>query len=164
MPWSALPDHLNPRITPDAWKNTDNDTWFARWTFALLGLQAFGPRAKEWWAAWKFPPKMLFKIGGKGTWREEIIDSEILTSPGDPLSYYRVLSREQYFKRWAFIIEWPLSFRFHVYWKAKDVPVAGQPWVNDFDITRLFFVYGPIHWDADLVYWVLSFYFGGQWK
>ena len=161
MPFDALPDELNPRINPNAWKGTDNDTWYARWTIPLVGFQAFGPRAKEWWACWKFPPKVLFKVGGKGPWRYEFVPDYL----DDPLAQgWTVLSRCQYFKRWAAVLEWPLSFRFHIYWQAKDVPVEATIWKNDFSISQLLFFYGPIHWDTQLVYWILSCYFGGQWK
>lgn len=161
MPWSALPEHLN---TPAKWAGTDNDTWYARWTLQIQGWFAMGPRATQWWARWKFPPKVLFKIGGKGPWRYENIESDIPTSVGDPLSYYTVLSRCQYFKRWHIAVLWPLQIQAHAYWRAKDIPIEGTNWVNDFSICKLLFAYGPIHWDADLIYWILSFYIGGTWK
>lgn len=161
MPFSALPDHLNPRINPNAWKGTDNDTWWARWTIPLVGFQAFGPRAKEWWARWSFPPKVLLKVGGAGPWLYEHVNA---LDPATHFGPYEVLSRCQYFKRWALVLEWPLSLRFHIYWRAADVPQHDKLWMNQFSIRQLLFFYGPIHWDTDLVYWVMSFYFGGQWK
>lgn len=157
MPWDALPEHLN---SPEKWKGTDNDTWLMRWDLYIKGWFAFGPRAKEWWANWKFPPAEIFKIGGTGTWRYESIP----VSPDDNAPYTFVLSRCQYFKRWSFVWVSPFCFTFHIYWRAKDVPLEKDAWKNDFNITKLFFAYGPIHWDADLIYWILSFYVGGQWK
>ncbi len=154
MPWSALPEHLN---SPEKWAGTDNDTWYARWTLRFQGWFSFGPRATQWWASWKFPPSELFKIGGAGTWRYEFVPDL------DGVQHY-VLSRCQYFKRWHFAWVSPLCFTFHVYWRTKDVPVVKTTWKNEFDITKLLFVYGPIHWDADLIYWILSFYIGGEWK
>lgn len=163
MPWDALPERLQ---SPEAWKGTDNDTWYARWTLQFQGWFAFGPRAKEWWANWKFPPRVLFKIGGKGTWRYEWISDPTVPGINYPtvVQQWKVLSRCQYYKRWHFAVQWPFMVTFHIYWHEKDVPSATGSWVNEFDISRLLFIYGPIHWDADLVYWILSFYFGGQWK
>lgn len=161
MPWSALPESLN---SPEKWAGTDNDTWYARWTLQFQGWFAFGPRAIEWWASWKFPPKVLFKIGGKGEWRYEFVQSLLSLPDGSPLSYY-LLSRCQYYKRWAFVVQWPLMFTLHWYWREKDVPISGgDNWNDDFSIMELVFMYGPLHWDADLIYWILSFYIGSQWK
>lgn len=154
--FDALPDHLG---TAGDWKGTDNDTPLMRWDLLVKGWFAFGPRSNYSWARWKFPPKVLFATGGKGPWRFEPVAVEPNSN-----AYDFVLSRCQYYKRWAFVIEWPFSVRFHVYWRAADVPVEGSEWKNEFSIKKLFFVYGPIHWDADLVYWFLSFYIGGQWK
>lgn len=154
MPWSALPEHLN---SPEKWAGTDNDTWYARWTLQIKGWFAFGPRATQAWAQWKFPPEEIFKIGGAGDWRYEWVQDL------DGVQR-RVLSRCQYFKRWAFVWMSPLCFTFHVYWRAATVPSTKKIWINDFDITKLLFVYGPMHWDADIIYWILSFYVGGQWK
>lgn len=153
MPWSALPEHLN---TPAKWAGTDNDTWYARWTLQFQGWFAMGPRATQRWAAWDFPPMEVFKIGGKGPWRYE--DVEVFGNIDS------VLSRCQYFKRWHVAVLWPLQIQAHVYWRTEDVPVQGTVWVNNFSIKNLLFGYGPIHWDADLIYWILSFYIGGQWK
>lgn len=142
--------------TVEAWKGTDNDKWWARWTIYLLGWQAFGPFSKYKFAQWKFPPKNLITIGGKGPWRFETFD-------GMDEKHYFVVSRCQYYKRWALVVEWPLSVRFHIYWKASDVPVEGTNWTNEFSIKQLLFFYVN-HWDTTPVYWLLSFYFGGQWK
>lgn len=160
MPWSALPEHLN---SPEKWKGTDNDTPWMRWELLIKGWFAFGPRAREWWACWQFPPRVLFKIGGTGPWRYENVQpfgaSDESLHPG-----HVILSRCQYFKRWHLALLWPLQIQFHVYWREKDVPVEGTVWKNEFDISRLLFAYGPIHWDADLIYWIFSIYLGGQWK
>lgn len=170
LEFDAMPDHLNTQAEIDA--AFPDDSQFANRT-GLIGLygralkkfnkltkpwSVFGPRSRFAWARWQFPPKIIFKLGGKGTWRYELI-----TRPDGYLSYW-IYSRCQYYKRWALIVEWPLSLTFHIYWREKDVPVEDQPWANDFGITRLLFAYGPIHWDADIIYWLLSFYVGGQWK
>jgi hypothetical protein len=159
MPWDALPEHLN---SPEKWKGTDNDVWYMRWEILTKGWMAFGPRSKKWWAAWQFPPKEVFKIGGAGKWRYEVVACSTCT----PIGWHpwTALSRCQYYKRWALTVMWPLQITFHVYWKASDVPEFGQPFDNNFSIKKLLFMYGPIHWDADLIYWLLSFYLGGQWK
>lgn len=150
--FDGVPPHLD---SIEKWNGTDNDKWYARWTMYFTGWQAFGPWSKYKWSRWDFPPKVMFKVGGKGTWRYEDINYG---------QYHMVLSRCQYYKRWHLAVLWPLQIQFHVYWREKDVPVYGLPWANEFSIKQLFFAYGPIHWDADLIYWLLSFYIGGQWK
>lgn len=165
MPWDALPEHLN---SPEKWKGTDNDTWYARWTLQIKGWFAMGPRASEWWAKWPFPPKEVFKIGGAGPWRYEWVSDPFVPGVNPDVTFqWRILSRCQYYKRWALTVSRVWIFPFvtlHWYWRAKDVPPKEGGWVNNFDITKLVFMYGPFHWDADLIYWILSFYLGGQWK
>ena len=175
LEYDALPEHLNTQAKIDA--AFPDDSQFANRT-GLIGLygralkrfnkltkpwSVFGPRSKFSWSRWNFPPTVLFKVGGKGSWRYENVQplgaSDESLHPG-----YVVLSRCQYYKRWHLAVQWPLMVTFHVYWHEKDVPVEGQPWTNEFDISRLLFAYGPIHWDADIIYWLLSFYLGGQWK
>ena len=156
--FDALPPYLN---TPAKWTGTDLDTPWFRWDLKIKGWFAFGPWSKYSWARWTFPPKVLFKVGGEGPWRYEKIRFGI-----DPYTTgeFEVLSRCQYYKRWALTVQWPLTVTFHVYWRAKDVPVEGVNWTNNFGIKKLLFMYGPIHFDADLVYWIFSFFIGGQWK
>lgn len=153
MSWSALPEHLN---SPEKWKGTDNDKWWMRWEIQTKGWWAFGPRAKEWWARWREIPIVLFAIKGKGPWRWEDADSdrELLDyssgcmANGDLTKARWILSRVQYYCQWHFAIQWPLQVTFHI--KDRN----GVPW----------FVYGPIHRDADKVYWLLSFFLGHTWK
>lgn len=172
--YDALPEHLNSQAEIDA--AFPDDSQFAN-RKGLLGLygralkrfnkltkpwSVFGPRSRFSWAAWQFPPREIFKIGGgKGEWRYETVAARI---DATTIQVHHALSRCQYYKRWHLAVQWPLMVTFHVYWHEKDVPVEGQPWTNEFDISRLFFAYGPIHWDADIIYWLLSFYLGGQWK
>lgn len=167
MPWSALPEHLN---SPEKWRGTDNDVWWMRWEIATKGWWAFGPRAKEWWGRWREIPKVLFAVGGRGPWRweytdgtrPEIYDYNANPKTGGMISNY-VLSRVQYYKRWHIMVQWPLQVTFHVYWNLADVPTTGER-PGNLEIKKLLFLYGPVHRDTDLVYWLLSFYIGGQWK
>lgn len=129
---------------------------------------AFGPRSKFAWARWRTTPVTILAMGGKGPWRgendkEERAGNEIPFWFGwyDTSPWY--VSRVQYWKRWHFMVQWPLSVTFHVYWRAEDVPVyPNRP--KDTTIKDMVFLYGPIHRDADVVYWLLSFFPGGAWK
>lgn len=171
MPFSALPDKLNPRINPNAWVGSDNDTWYARWTLKFQGFFAFGPRATQAWAKWREIPKVLFAIKGKGPWRWEYTDGsiELFDYEGPVLrdktlgasKFY--LSRVQYYTRWHFAIQWPLQLTFHIYWKERSIPaIGGRP--SNASLKTMLFVYGPTHRDADIVYWILSFFIGGTFK
>lgn len=178
MPLSALPESLqdveNHFPDDDQYKNVPifgnlyrwyqkkSKTWFA-----------FSYRCTEWWAKWRKFPTVLFAIGGKGEWRFEthaetgygIVSAELYTPNAvffslDSGNYY--LSRIQYYKRWHFAIQWPLMVSFHVYKKEINVPIIGQT-LPDLD-GKLWFAYWN-HFDADLVYWMLtSFFVGGGWK
>ena len=148
MPWDALPDNLNPNINPNAWKGSDSDTWLMRWTIKLVGWQAFGPRAKEWWAKWRPVPIDLLKFNDGTPWRYENIGDQYYTS------------RVQYFSRWHILVQWPFSVSFHVYWKKGTTSGPGMA----MGISKMFFAYGPTHFDADQVYWVPSCFVGGDWK
>jgi hypothetical protein len=149
------------------WKGKDHDkVWYTRWVKYVKGWFAFGPRSAYSWARWSFPPKLLFKIGGKGPWRYEFVAAP---DTSHVLDGHFMLSRCQYFKRWHLAVySRPFMVTFHVYWRAKDVPPSdGIIWENDFGISKLLFLYGPIHWDADVIYWLSPFilgYLGGQWK
>lgn len=178
--FDALPEHLNTQAEIDA--AFPDDSQFAN-RKGLVGVygrllkrfnkltkpwSVFGPRSKFWWARWSFPPREIFKVGGKGPWRYETIAGipivEETPAHFGVVPLHHILSRCQYYKRWHLAVQWPLMVTFHVYWHEKDVPVEGQPWVNEFSIKQLLFAYGPIHWDTDIIYWLLSFYLGGQWK
>lgn len=152
MPRSALPEHLNSeeeieRNFPDdsqfggtfgkvvKWLNKRTKTWFA-----------FSYRCTESWARWRKVPKVLFKVGGEGAWRFE--------GEGDE----RYLSRLQYFKRWHFVVFWPLMFNFHKYDKDFELPKPGFPMPSIKG--KGWFGYWS-HFDEDRVFWMLiSVYLG----
>lgn len=129
---------------------------------------AFGPRSKFAWARWRNNPVTVLAIGGKGPWRgESDYAGERTGNEGNWIGWHDMapyyLSRIQYWKRWHLAINWPLQVTFHIYWRAEDVPVyPNHP--KDTTIKDMVFGYGPIHRDADRVYWLLSFFFGGAWK
>lgn len=169
MPLSALPEHLRDveNHFPDddqygktgfgrlyRWYQKTTKTWFA-----------FSFRCTEWWARWRLSPGVLFAARGKGDWRWEDTVSEAyggypIIAGFWPDGYY--LSRVQYYTRWHLAIQWPLMVSFHVYPKASDVPVPGQP-RSDSDGKLWFFYWN--HYDGDLVYWMLtSIYLGRNWK
>lgn len=166
--YDALPPHLNTPAKVEAAFPDDSqygDNWFGRlWKkFQKLSKpwSAFGPRSRFKWAAWKMPEDAIFKIGGKGPWRYEMVAPLY----DDPLDQgQRILSRCQYYKRWSFVWISPLQFQFHAYWRASDVPTVNAKRPDSYGIRRLFFLYGPTHWDADYLCWILSFYLGGEWK
>lgn len=165
-----MPEHLNTQEEIDAafpddsqygtslfgriyrWYQKKTKTWFC-----------FSYRCTEWWAKWRRVPKVLFAIKGKGLWRYESGRSEFASCRliwiASRESY---LSRIQYYTRWHFSIQWPLLVSFHVYFKAKDVPVYGEI-LPDTDNKLLFFYWN--HFDADLVYWMFtSIFIGLGWK
>ncbi len=171
MPRSALPAHLQnveanfpdddqfahiPIIGPVyRWINKKTKTWFA-----------FSYRCTEWWAKWRIVPKTVWSVGGAGPWRyEHPIWGEFpeyfndLVFSSDGMTY---LSRIQYWKRWSIIIQWPFMFSFHWYPKAADVPKYREP-RPDLD-GKVWFAYWN-HFDADLIYWMLtSAYIGRNFK
>lgn len=167
MPWSSLPEHLN---SPEKWKGTDMDTDLFRWTLKIKGWFAFSPRATEWWARWRSIPKLLFALRGKGFWRAE--HDELGERSGRGHWYWLnpiytedgwYLSRVQYYCRWHVAVQWPLQVTAHVYWREKDVPYPpNRP--TSLGINKLLYMYGPTHRDTDVVYWIISFFIGGQWK
>jgi hypothetical protein len=153
MPWSALPEHINE---PREWAGKDHDkVWYTRWVKYVQGWFAYGPRAKEWWARWRLVPCTLFAMKGNGPWRFEGIMRD------GKVRFYR--SRAQYWTRWHVALQWPLQLTFHWYWRAADVPTTDTRPQN-LNIKKLVFGYGPVHRDADDVYWFPSFYLGGTWK
>lgn len=171
MPLSALPEHLRDveNHFPDddqygtnwfgrayRWYQKKTKTWFC-----------FSYRCTEWWARWRKYPIVLFALGGKGPWR---IESALDDHAYDKTERYLwmaeaegcYLSRIQYWKRWHVAVQWPLMFSCHVYPKAADVPVYGQP-RPDTDGKLWFFYWN--HFDADWIYWmVTSIFFGRVWK
>lgn len=173
MPKSALPPHLQ-----DIEANFEDDKQFGYGWFGRLYTRinqvsktwfAFSYRCTERWARWRKYPKVLFLVWGKGYVRlegpAEVIPVEppynrrIVVNTGFEDLY---LSRIQYWCRWHFAIQWPLMFSFHFYPKAEDVP---KPWdtLSDLD-GKVWFAYWG-HFDADLVYWmVTSMYLGRNWK
>lgn len=167
MPKSALPEHLQ-----DIKANFEDDKqfgygWFGRvYTWVNQKTKtwfAFSYRCTEWWARWRKYPRVLWAVGGEGTWRYENEDGEytpLFPPLGLGLTYY--LSRQQLYKRWHFAIQWPLMISFHFYPRAADVPRPNEPH-SDLDGKVWFFYWG--HFDADLVYWmVTSMYVGKNWK
>lgn len=168
MPRSALPPHLNDpeeieNAFPDdsqygngwfgkayRWFNKKTKTWFA-----------FSYRCTEWWARWRKYPKVLFAIKGKGKWRVEFVDKQDLGNNthsseiifNDTFAYGGYLSRIQPYSKWHFAILWPFIINSH-YLKG-EVPeyVPGEPY-PDLDGRYLNFYWN--HFDADLVYWMLT--------
>lgn len=174
MPLDALPEHLQ-----DIENNFPDDDQYSN--IPILGkmYRYFNKTTKTWFAfsyrcknrlfRWRKYPKLLLGIGGQGVWRWEPViphTPEIYDRNNNPLSggqpsfYY--LSRIQYYKRWHFAIQWPLIISFHAYFRNEDVPVYGKE-RPDTD-GKLFFFYWN-HYDADLVYWMLtSIFIGLGWK
>lgn len=171
MPFSALPKELQDieNNFPDddqylhipvfgqiyRWANKATKTWFA-----------FSYRCTEWWAKWRKYPKVLFAIGENEWWRIETEMSEHLLDIGKVLWFPRsndcYLSRVQYYKRWHVSLQWPLMVTGHFYFKKEYVPKWGKP-RPDLKGKLLFFYWN--HFDADLVYWmVTSMFLGTRWK
>lgn len=155
MVWSALPDHLNPHINPDAWKGKDGE--FKRW---IKGWLAFGPRAKEKWAKFRELPNTLFKFGGEGQWRYESTAGNLQFTKETPSTY---LSRIQPWKRWAFSVSWPFFIHFHAFYKKKDVLKYPANDTNHLDIRKCFVFDFGMKRDGDLVYWLTAF-LGGRFE
>lgn len=181
MPISALPEHLRDveNHFPDddqynnvpifgklyRWYQKRTKTWFC-----------FSYRCTEWWARWRKIPFVVAAIKGEGPWRFEQHGS----LDGGGLNEFRLysrfirpfsdfgqdtewyLSRIQYYTRWHLAVQWPLMVSCHFYFKASDVPKYGEP-RPDSD-GKLFYFYWN-HFDADLVYWmVTSIFIGTGWK
>lgn len=190
MPKSALPEHINDPEEIEAAFPDDSqygDGWFGRfykWTHKVSKTWfCFSYRCTEPWAKWRKYPKVLFAVKGNGPWRVEsdiedslkykqtfLINKQMyafkhLGYIDDILSlesHWGYLSRIQYYTRWHFAIQWPLMFSFHVYFKAKDVPIPGEL-RKDTD-GKLFYFYWN-HFDSDLVYWMfVSLFAGLTWK
>jgi hypothetical protein len=111
---------------------------------------------------------VLFAVRGKGIWRWEDDKTDIPFGQTfnkivfwTPRDCY--LSRVQYWSRWHFAVQWPLQVTFHVYWRAADVAFPYER-PKGMSIKKMFFAYGPVHRDADAVYWFPSGYIGGKWK
>lgn len=174
MPISALPEHLNSPEEIEAAFPDDKQFgtgWFGRfYTWVHKKTKTwfcFSYRCTEWWARWRKFPIVLFAIGGEGKWRWENDGKQLTRVDESKAIIYRkscweYLSRIQYYKRWHVAVQWPLMISFHVYFKAADVPVPGQP-RPDTD-GKLFYFYWN-HFDADLVYWMFFSIFAGlTWK
>lgn len=172
MPLSALPQELQDveNHFPDddqynkvpvfgrlyRWYQKTTKTWFA-----------FSYRCTEWWARWRKYPKVLLAVSGKGSWRYEFeqygdvvaFGSRVIFNESLSMGY---LSRIQYYKRWHLAIQWPLIVNFHFYFRESDVPKPGEP-RPDLDGKLLYFYWN--HFDADLVYWMItSIFIGTGWK
>jgi hypothetical protein len=181
MPKSALPERLQD---PANWAGTDDDIWYMRWRIYVKGWFAYGPRATQRWAKWREFPKTLFAVRSKQgifrveteTWERDsswdckwdfnwLFNSNLWAyrDKVDLVEYSQgYLSRIQYYTRWSFQIQWPLTIAFHYYFRAKDVPVHGQLRPN-LD-KKLFFAYVGVHRDGDKVYWFPSAFVGLTWK
>lgn len=167
VPRCALPEHINDpdeieNAFPDdsqyggwfgkihRWINKKTKTWFC-----------FGYRCKFWPKSWKYPT-VLLAVGGKGLWRLEHEGGDHATDELSPMPEGHYLSRIQLYKRWHFSIQWPIIITFHFYPKASDVPKPYQA-IPDLD-GKVWFAYWN-HFDADLVYWMItSAYVGRNWK
>lgn len=172
LEYDALPEHLNTQAKIDAAFPDDSQYsgFFGRIYRKFHKITkpwgVFGPRSKFWWARWSAYPRTLFAIGGKGPWRYEYADGDlvfndqVIFNESYPSMY---LSRIQYWKRWHVSVSWPFSITVHAYWRAKDVPVYPHHG-GDTTIKDMVYAYGPIHRDGDVVYWLFSFFFGGGWK
>lgn len=173
MPLSALPEHLKDieNNFPDdsqysgwfgkvyRWVNKKTKTWFA-----------FSYRCTEWWAKWRRFPVVLFAVRGKGRFRMEYPDMQIVQNKKSSFDMWfnylgvaSYFSRIQYYCRWHFAIQWPLMVSFHFYPKASDVPKYNSVDRPDRDGKVWFFYWN--HFDADLIYWMFtSIYIGRNWK
>lgn len=111
---------------------------------------------------WRETPIVLFAIRGPGAWRWEHSDGShpdfgsdlkmLIWKETD--SFY--LSVIQYWCKWSFVLEWPLSIRFHWYINEQYKKPFGE---RPTDAKVVFFR----HWarrDSDVVYWFDTFYFG----
>lgn len=190
MPLDALPTHLRDveNHFPDdeqfgtttlfgklyRWYQKKTKTWFA-----------FSYRCSERWARWRHYPKVLFAVcdsistfryeNEQGEdldigWRRFLWNTDVqiwktsTSFDGAPLWNIQpaYLSRIQYYSRWHFAIQWPLMISFHFYGKRDDVPVWGEL-KPDLDGKLLFGYWN--HFDADLIYWMLtSAYIGRNFK
>ena len=146
MPLSALPEHLNSPEEIEA--NFPDDSQFGGWFGKIYrkihkvtkAWFAFGPRCTEWWANWGWAPKDIFRFGSSELWRIEFCEL-------DPEIVHSYTSRIQYHMKWYIILQWPLSLIFKVSYKDKFL-----------------YGYGPIHYDADAVWWLFSFFLGTTYK
>jgi|SRR6185436_1504339 len=155
---SALPERLQH---PEAWKGTDDDVWYLRWSLPYKGWNAFGPRDKHWYHRWREMPLTLFAMFGKGDSRWESTASEIrLRSINKTVLFFKptnvYLSAIQYWCRWSFQIQWPFFIAFHFYFKDTPYPanVTGKMFYFRFGCRR----------DADIVYWFPSLFIGLTWN
>lgn len=188
MPLSALPERLQDveNHFPDddqygtslfgrlyRWYQKSTKTWFC-----------FSFRCTEWWARWRQFPKVLFALKSKeGYFRIEtgLPDGSAMDCAYDARYLFNenvwhvdnsdphvdvisegYLSRIQYWCRWHIAVQWPFMVSFHFYPKAADVPKYGEP-RGELDGKLWYFYWN--HFDADLVYWMLtSIFFGKVWK
>jgi hypothetical protein len=175
MPKSALPEHINDPEEIEAAFPDDSqygNGWFGRFYKRIHKVSktwfVFSYRCTEWWAKWRKYPKVLLAVAGEGFWRFESETGDTTISTDE--RWYIVneefspdyLSRIQYYARWHIAVQWPVMISFHVYPKALDVPVPGEP-RPDLD-GKVWYAYWN-HFDADLVYWMfVSLFLGRTWK
>jgi hypothetical protein len=169
--YSALPEHLNSREKVEA-AFPDDDQYNNVPVFGKI-YRWYQKGSKAWFTfsyrcsgifKWRKYPKVLLAIGPANLWRIENDTSDEVT----PRSFLKhipegwYLSRIQYYTRWHFAVQWPLMISFHFYFKAEDVPVYGQE-RPETDGKLIFFYWN--HFDADLVYWMItSIFLGATWK
>ena len=176
--YDAMAEHFDEQVEIDAAFPDDSQFANHKGIIGILGRlwkswkkitkpwEAFGPHSRFSWAQWRATPIVLFAARGKGRWRMENDEIELGLNDrhkcdGWPNWY---LSRIQYWTRWHVAVQWPLQISGHIYWKAEDVPAFPNRPRKDMGITELFYFYGPIHRDADKIYWLMSFFFGGGFK
>lgn len=183
--YDAMPEHLDEQSEIDA--AFPDDSQFAN-RKGLLGVfgrlwkawkklakpwEAFGPLSRFAWARWREIPITLFAIKGEGRWRferdynPEQPDAVLEMALNDRKRIAKFpgwyLSRIQYWTRWHLAVNWPLQVTFHMYWRDADVPAFPER-NGKMTIKDMVYVYGPTHRDADKIYWILSFVFGGDFK
>ena len=147
MPLSALPEHLNSPEEIEANFADDSQfgtsTWYGRlykWLKkSTKAWRAFSYRCHEPWAKWRKVPYTICRFGSHELWRIEYFEDK-----DDVLSY---VSRIQYHMKHYLIIQWPFSIYFKVSFGDKFL-----------------YGYGPIHYDADSIFWLFSFFLGTTYK
>lgn len=140
-----------------AWIGTDNASWIMRAKKRIQYWLAIGPRGNHWYCKTRELPKTLIAWHGKGPLRYENSDGSQMFKKSRPDVY---LSRIQIWTRWAIIIQWPLLFFFHRFWKEEDV-IQFPKYKSDHGIKK--FVHGLIGYKRDGDRWhILTVFFGGN--
>ena len=147
--------------------------WFTGWSWWYLWPAILIPVSRQW----RKMPTVIFAAKGKGPWRIESSDGEMdapLEFPDKKFIFYpRIetsaastmvafyLSRVQYWTRWHVQVSWPFLIAFHFYFKASDVPPAGQRVNTD---GKLVYWYRGWHRDGDFIFWGDGGFLGTVWK